>query len=98
MAFFRCSLTREMMFKTNFIMWIIVDFLWFGAQIMFIQVLFYRTPEVAGWNKFQMIMLFGTNHLIQQLFSCFFMTNCTQIPELIRKGELDFRLVLPFNT
>ncbi len=97
-AFFRYSLTREMMFKTNFILWIIVDFLWFGAQIVFIQVLFYQTPEVAGWDKNQMIMLFGTNHLIQQLFSCLFMTNCIQIPELIRTGKLDFQLVLPVNT
>jgi len=98
LAFFRYSLTREMMFKTNFILWIIVDFLWFGAQVVFIEVLFYQTPEVAGWSKYQMIMLFGTNHLIQQLFSCFFMTNCTQIPELIRTGKLDFQLVLPANT
>jgi len=98
LAFFRYSLTREMMFKTNFILWIVVDFLWFGAQIVFIQVLFYQTPAVAGWSKYQMIMLFGTNHLIQQLFSCFFMTNCTQIPELIRTGKLDFQLVLPVNT
>lgn len=98
LAFFRYSLTREMMFKTNFLMWILVDFLWFGAQILFVEVLFFQTQEVAGWNKYQMIMLFGTNHLIQQLFSCFFMTNCVQIPELIRTGRLDFQLVLPVNT
>lgn len=97
-AFFRYSLMREMMFKTNFLLWILVDILWFGAQIVFIQVLFYQTREVAGWDKYQMIMLIGTSHFIQQLFSCFFMTNCIQIPELIRTGKLDFQLLLPANT
>ena len=98
LAFFRYSLTREMMFKANFILWIIVDLCWFGALIIFVQVLFYQTREIAGWNKYQMIMLYGTSHMIQQLFSCFFMTNCTQIPELIRTGRLDFQLLLPVNT
>ena len=44
------------------------------------------------------MMLVGASQFIQQLFQCLFLTNCTQLSELVRTGKLDFMLLLPANT
>ena len=43
----RNSLIREMSFKSNFLLWVIVELLWFVGQIVFIEVLLFmrHSPE-----------------------------------------------------
>src|ERR1700677_738775 len=91
----RYSTVREMMFKSNFILWIIVDLTWFGLQLSFIQFLYLQVNEIAGWSKWEMVLLVTTNMLVQQIFQMFLMTNLTKLPELIRTGRLDFFLAQP---
>ena len=49
-------------------------------------------------NADELVMLLGASHFIQQIFTAIFLTNCTQLSELIRTGKLDFMLLLPVNT
>jgi ABC-2 type transport system permease protein len=89
---------REMQFKVNFILWIIVELLWFALQLTFIAVIYSHTDRIGDWTKWQVVFLMGTSTFIQQLFSAFLLTNLVQLSELIRKGTLDFMLLLPVNT
>ena len=95
LAQIRYTIMRELMFKLNFILWVIVDLSWFGLQLSFVQFLYLQVDTVAGWNKWEMILLVTTNMLIQQFFQMFLMTNLTKLPELIRTGRLDFFLAQP---
>lgn len=95
LAQIRYSTVREMMFKSNFILWIIVELAWFGLHLSFIQFLYLQVNTVAGWNKWEMVLLVSTNHLVQQIFQTFLMINLTKLPELIRTGKLDFFLAQP---
>src|SRR5216683_3766294 len=97
-ALWRNSVTREMMFKSNFLLWIVVETLWFGLQLCFIGVLYLHTDHIGTWTKWQVVMLIGASHFIQQLFQAFFLINCTNLSELMRTGKLDFLLLLPVNT
>jgi ABC-2 type transport system permease protein len=97
-ALWKNSVTREMMFKTNFLMWIVVEVLWFGLQLSFIGVLYLHTDEIGTWTKWQVVLLVGASHFIQQMFQAFFLINCTNLSELVRTGKLDFLLLLPVNT
>lgn len=95
LAQIRYSTMRELMFKSNFILWIIVDLAWFGLHLSFIQFLYLQVHEIAGWNKWEMVLLVATNMLIQQVFQTFLMVNLTKLPELVRSGKLDFFLAQP---
>jgi ABC-2 type transport system permease protein len=95
LAQIRYSTVREMMFKSNFILWLIVDLSWFGLQLSFIQFLYLQVNTVASWSKWGMILLVATNNLVQQLFQTFIMINLTKLPDLIRTGKLDFFLAQP---
>jgi ABC-2 type transport system permease protein len=98
LALWRNSVVREMSFKSNFLLWIVVELLWFGLQLSFIGVIYLHTDHIATWSKWQVVMLVGASHFIQQIFQAFFLTNCVQLSELIRTGRLDFMLLLPMNT
>lgn len=96
-ALFRYSLSRELMFKANFLLWIVVEFAWFGIQLTLVEVIFSHVHDIAGWNKYEMIVLIGTSHVVQQTFQFVFLVNCMELPDNIRTGRLDFFLLQPAN-
>jgi ABC-2 type transport system permease protein len=97
-ALWKNSVAREMGFKSNFLLWIVVELLWFALQLTFITVIYRHTDHIGDWSKWQVMLLMGTSNLIQQLFTAFFLSNCVQISEHVRTGRMDFFLLLPVNT
>ncbi len=94
----RNSLIREMSFKANFLLWTIVEILWFFGQVLFINVLFGHIDRLGDWTKWQVVALVGTHQVVAQIFQAFFYVNLTQIPELVRTGKLDVYLTLPLDS
>lgn len=94
----RNSFIREMNFKVNFVLWLVVELLWFALQLTFIAVIYQHTDRIATWSKYEVILLVGASHFIQQIFSGLFLNNCVNLSELVRTGKLDFLLLLPVNT
>lgn len=97
-ALWKNSVAREMSFKGNFILWIIVELLWFGLQLCFVTVIYSQANSIGTWTKWQMVLLVGASNFIQQIYQAFFLTNCTGLSELVRTGKMDFLLALPVNT
>lgn len=97
-ALWKTSVTREMSFKGNFLLWILVELLWFGLQLAFVGVIFSQTKTVGTWTVWQVVLLTGTSNFIQEIYQAFFLVNCTNLSELVRTGKMDFLLLLPVNT
>ncbi|MES2571416.1 MAG: ABC-2 family transporter protein, partial [Verrucomicrobiota bacterium] len=93
----RNSLIREMSFKANFILWMVVELLWFLGQIGFIEVIFQYVDQIGDWSKWEVILLIGTHQIIAQIYQAFFYVNVANLPELVRTGRLDLMLVLPVD-
>jgi ABC-2 type transport system permease protein len=94
----RNSLIREMSFKANFLLWMIVEVLWFCGQIVFFSIIFGQVDRIGDWTKWEVVLLVGTHQMIAQLFQGFFFVNIANIPELVRTGKLDSLLVLPIDS
>ncbi len=94
----RNSLIREMSFKANFVLWLIVEVLWFVGQIFFFGIIFGQVDRIGDWSKWEVVLLVGTHQIIAQLFQAFFFMNISNIPELVRTGKLDSLLVLPMDS
>jgi ABC-2 type transport system permease protein len=97
-ALWKNSVAREMSFKGNFLLWIVVELLWFGLQLCFVGVIYSQTSSVGSWSQWQMVLLVGASSFIQQIYQAFFLVNCTNLSELVRTGKMDFLLLLPINT
>ena len=93
----RNSLIREMSFKANFTLWMVVELLWFAGQIVFLEVLYGHVDSIGGWSKWECVLLAGTHQITAQIFQAFFYVNLADLPELIRSGRLDLMLVLPVD-
>jgi ABC-2 type transport system permease protein len=91
-------LIREMQFRSNFIIRLFTEVIWLGMQFIYVEVLYSLTQSIGGWNVWEMVILLGTNHIINQLFEAFFFDNCTKLVDQIRLGDLDFVLVKPINS
>jgi ABC-2 type transport system permease protein len=94
----RNSLIREMSFKANFILWMLVEVLWFLGQIVFFSIIFGSVNRIGDWSKWEVVLLVGTHQIVAQLFQAFFFVNVANIPELVRTGRLDSLLVLPIDS
>src|SRR5580765_8066664 len=94
----RNSLIRELSFKANFILWMIVEVLWFCGQILFFSIIFGQVNQIGDWTKWEVVLLVGTHQIIAQLFQAFFFVNVANVPELVRTGKLDSLLVLPMDS
>jgi len=94
----RNSLIREMSFKANFLLWMLVEVLWFVGQIVFFGIIFGSVNRIGDWSKWEVVLLVGTHQMIAQLFQAFFFMNISNIPELVRTGKLDSMLVLPIDS
>ena len=98
LALIRYSVIHEMQFKVNFLLWIVVEGLWFGLQLAFMSVLYGHTESIAGWSRWEVVLLLGCNQFVQQLFHMLFVTNLSNLSELIRKGTLDLLFLQPINS
>ena len=94
----RNSLIRELSFKANFLLWMLVEVLWFCGQIVFFSIIFGHVSRIQDWTKWEVVLLVGTHQIIAQLFQAFFFMNVANIPELVRTGKLDSLLVLPIDS
>jgi len=94
----RNCFVRELQFKANFVVRFFTESMWLVMQFIYIGVMYGQTGEIAGWNKWEMIVLMGTNYVIAQLFEALFYDNCIRLTDQIRQGDLDFNLIKPINT
>jgi ABC-2 type transport system permease protein len=94
----RYTLIREMMFKANLFIWFLCGIVWFATNIYFVELLYSHVDDIAGWKKWEVILLVATANLSVNLYHAFFTDNFIQFSELVRTGRLDFYLALPFST
>jgi ABC-2 type transport system permease protein len=97
-TFFRNSLVREMAFRGNFLIEVVTNAFWFGAQLVLFTLIFGNVNEMNGWNRNQFFAFMATGMIINTLIEAFFMPNCANFSELIRTGNLDFALLKPIDT
>ncbi len=97
LACLRYSMVRTMMFRFDFLLWSAVELAWMCVNVLLVEVIYMHTDSVAGWNKYEMLLLVGTSMLIQRLLMGFFWTNLFEMGRNVRTGYFDFYLAQPGN-
>src|SRR5688572_23098743 len=97
LASVRYSLVRTMMFRFDFFLWSMVELFWMTVNILMISVIYQHTDDVAGWSKYEMMLLVGTSMLIQRFLMGFFWSSIYELSKNIRTGHFDFFLAQPGN-
>lgn len=93
----RYSITRMLMFRGDFLIWSFVELFWMTVNVLMVSVIYEHTNDVAGWTKYQMMLLVGTSMLIQRFLMGFFWSSIFEMGRNIRSGNFDFFLAQPGN-
>jgi ABC-2 type transport system permease protein len=93
----RYSLVRTMMFRGDFFVWSLVELFWMSVNLLTISVIYEHTDSIAGWNKYQMILLVGSSMLVQRFLMGFFWSSIFEMGRNVRSGNFDFFLAQPGN-
>lgn len=93
----RYSVVRTMMFRFDFILWSTVELMWMAVNVLLITVIYAHTDSIAGWSKYEMMLLVGTSMLIQRLLMGFFWSSLFEMGRNVRSGHFDFFLAQPGN-
>ncbi len=93
----RYSITRTLMFRGDFFVWSLVELFWMSVNILTITVIYEHTQSIAGWTKYQMVLLVGTSMLIQRFLMGYFWSSIFEMGRNIRSGNFDFYLAQPGN-
>lgn len=92
------SIARTLMFRGDFIVWSLVELFWMTVNLLIIGVLYEHTSSIAGWTKYEMVLLVGTSLLIQRFLMGFFWSSIFEMGRNVRNGNFDFFLAQPGNT
>jgi ABC-2 type transport system permease protein len=93
----RYSIVRTLMFRGDFFIWALVELFWMTVNLLMVSVIYEHTDSVAGWSKYQMMLLVGTSLLIQRFLMGFFWSSIFEMGRNIRSGNFDFFLAQPGN-
>ncbi len=97
LAFARFGLLRELAFRTNFLVKIIVEVLWLGILLIFYRTVFQQTSVVADWNEGEYLFFVGCYFALGGVLETLFLENCNDFADLVRSGDLDFCLIKPID-
>lgn len=93
----RYSIVRTLMFRGDFFVWSLVEFFWMAVNLLLIEVIYEHIDSIAGWSKYEMMLLVGTSMLIQRFLMGFFWSSIFELGRNIRTGNFDFFLAQPGN-
>lgn len=93
----RYSVARTLMFRFDFFLWATVELFWMSVNLLLISVIYEHTNSVAGWSKYEMLLLVGTSLLIQRFLMGFFWSSIFEMGRNIRSGHFDYFLAQPGN-
>ena len=97
-TFARNSLVRDMSFRMNFIMQCITSICWAMMNFGLFKIIYGHANTIGeGWGENQFFIFLGTIWIINSLVQTFVMANATEFSELIRTGNLDFRVAQTYR-
>lgn len=89
---------RQMAYRPQFFFMIVGKVIRIGLLFLFFQAVFIKVDRIGSWTYNQVLLLFATFHIVDYIMSITFHRNLAfHLPQLIRTGELDSRMLMPIN-
>jgi ABC-2 type transport system permease protein len=97
-AFWTSSLALDLEYRMDFLVGAATAAMSFGAGLLVLNVMFAHTEALGGWSFYQVLVLYGVYLFLEEFTSGFLAPNIGALPELIRRGDLDFILLKPIDS
>jgi ABC-2 type transport system permease protein len=98
LALMRFSLSRSLEFRFDFFFRFFMDCFFYAVTIIFFEVLFLHTDNLAGWQRHEVMLFVSGGLLIDGIYMTAIARNIWEMPALINKGQLDFQIIRPVSS
>jgi ABC-2 type transport system permease protein len=88
---------REVVYRSNFLMMVIVDCVWMFMELALFKVIYANTETLGGWKQEQVFFFLGMFFASDALFTIFFQRNYWTFSDLVNHGDLDLLLTKPLH-
>ena len=96
--FLKINLIKALSFRINFIMGVLEEFIFYGTQLLTIEVLFSNVKSISGWNRQEFVFFWAFSITAMDLFYTFVVGNLWRFSEDdLKRGQLDFKLLKPLK-
>jgi ABC-2 type transport system permease protein len=93
----RLKLSRMMVWRLSFFGAFFADGVLFLVQLLTFQVIYSRVDAIGDWGRGEMIIFIGTFSFINALNMLIYFFGVIDIPDKIKRGDLDQYLTKPVN-
>ena len=97
-AFWGSSLALDLEYRFDFLVSAVTAIFAAGAGLLVLHVMFSYAQSLGGWSFHQALALYGIYLVLEEFASGFLTYNMGEMPELIRRGDLDFILLKPASS
>jgi ABC-2 type transport system permease protein len=97
-AFWASSISLNLEYRIDFLVEVVSALISFAAGLLVLDVMFLYTDGLGGWSFHQALALYGVYLFLEEFCWGFLTPNIGAVPDLIRKGDLDFLLMKPVNS
>lgn len=92
------SIINRLEYRFDFLLNTLQSFGWLLVSLLSLEVIFSRTPLVAGWSKSEVFTLYGIFMAINTLWVTLFSSNLPKLSKFIQQGDFDFILLKPVSS
>lgn len=96
-SFIRLSFMTSMEYRTNFLIWVIVDAWWSIADLFFYTALFHNVQTLGRWGVPETLVIVGVFRLLMVPAWGWMATSFEQLPKMIHTGQLDMLMTKPVD-
>lgn len=92
------SVQLDLEYRVDFLISSITALLSLGTGLVVLHVMFSHAQAFGDWSFPEAVTLFGIFLVFQEFIAGILTQNLNRLPELIRRGDLDFVLLKPINS
>lgn len=94
----KLSVMSQIEYRFNFFTEGFASFLDLILYLAFIEIIFNASSTVAGYTRFEIMLIYGLSIIARSLTNRLFFTNLREISMMANRGELDHFLTKPIST
>lgn len=94
---FSVSFSRQVIFRTDFIINLIARTVDLLAYIVLIDIIYQQFNSIGGWSKYDFMFIFGMSRLTSGILDALIFSNLRSMADRIFDGSFDIYLVKPVN-
>lgn len=96
--FARVNVQNNAAYRFDVLVHVVMALVQVGAELVGLWTIFSNTRSLAGWSAYEILVLLGVFRIMTGVIALMISPNMRAVMEDVRKGTLDFILLMPINS